>query len=177
MSANYHIRVQSVEEDTLTVAVFLADDSFGCFADEEFALRLLCSPDNVYKYDDDYNQVANCSLAEEISVDNYLDERWIVNHSIDFIANIKLVSLNNFPFDDWDYDRWSNAISVNSDDTLDFTNVESDHPGGVVAIKVLKPEHLQHFKAGDTFSTAAYSSQNMDETHYETIGNWMFSEE
>lgn len=176
MSANYHARVRSIEENIITFELFLADDSFASFADLEFALRLLCSPDNMYKYDDAYNQVANCPLAEEISLDNYLDENWIDNNSYRFIADVKLVSLTNFPFDDWDYDRWSNDITIDHNDTPDFTGMEQDHPGGVISIKVFNAEHLQHFTPGTTFSTVAYSVLNMEQTHYDSIGVWIYAD-
>lgn len=176
MSANYHAKVQSIDENIITFQLVLADDSFASFADLEFALRLLCSPDNTYKYDADYNQVANCPLAEEISLDNYLDENWIDNNSYQFIEDVKLISLNNFPFDDWDYDRWSNDITIDRDDIPDFNGMEPDHPGGVVAIKVFNPKHLQHFTPGMAFSTTAYSILNMEQSHYDNIGNWIYSE-
>lgn len=173
MSANYHVKVQSVEENCITFELFLADDSFACFADPEFALRLLGSPDDMYKYNEHDDQVANCPLAEEVGLDDYLDENWIDNNTHLFIEDLKLVSLHNFPYTDWDYDRWGQNMPTNQ---AELDNLAKDHPGGVLSIKVFNPKHLEHFKTGMIFSTAAYSTQRMGESHYDSLGTWIFSE-
>lgn len=176
MSANYYVKVQSIVNDTITFKIFLADDSFANFADSSFALRLLCSPDDAYKYNEDGDMVPNCPLAKEINLENYLDENWIDNNAHHYIADLKLVSLNNFPYEEWDYDRWSGPTKLNSDNEPDFSAFAEDHPGGILSIKVFNPRHLDHFSEGMTFATAAYSTDNMRQIHYDSVGIWMYSE-
>lgn len=176
MSANYHVKIQSLVNDTVTFELFLADDSFASFADSSFALRLLCSPDDAYKYNDEGDLAPNCPLTEEISLQNYLDENWIDNNAHRYIADLKLVSLNNFPYVDWDYERWNGSIKLNSNNEPDFSAFAKDNPGGILSIKVFNPAHLNHFSEGMTFATAAYSAQNMRQIHYDSIGIWMYSE-
>ncbi len=173
MSANYYVKVQSIEEDCMTVQLFLTDDVTGWISDPQLALRLLCSQEDVYRYNDQYEQVANCALAEEISLENYLDEAWIANNTERFIKDVKLVSVNNFPFEEWDYERWGGSIPENQ---ADLDKLPADYPGGVVSIKVFHPKHLEQFKPGMIFSTVAYSTQSMREIHLELLGIWFYSE-
>lgn len=173
MSANYHVKVQSKEADCITFEIYLADDITGWFSDPEFALRLLCSHDDMYQYDDQYEQVANCPLAEEISLDNYLDEEWIFDHTKRFIKDVKLVSVNNFPFETWDYERWYDCM-LDTQENLD--QLPEDYPGGVISVKVFDPKHLDHLKPGMIFDTVAYSTQSIRQIHLDSIGIWLYSE-
>jgi hypothetical protein len=174
----YAIKVLKIEDKIMEIQLALEQDTLGRLGDDCLALRLLCGVDSTYKFNDNYDQVPNSFLGDAISFEESLDEDWIENNAIKFIEDVKVVSLNNFPFEKWDYENWNDCLKSNhvNDDGLDFSKLAKDHPEGILAIKVTDKRYFDCFKIGMTFKTTAYSSIQMREEDFNSIGKWIFSE-
>ena len=110
-----------------------------------FALLLLFDPVRDWQLGKDKKRLTDCPLANEMDINDYLNQEWVVKNAAAFVKSVKRSDIKDRP-----------PKAAERDHEHPYWQGECQWMNGVVKVTVQHPAWIQHLDESLSFETAAY---------------------